>query len=94
MEVGTSNVYAQVSFSKSSRSTSYTRSFDKIDTLFSYIGGLFGSALGAFFLLKSYSEKAFLMDLASKILVNENEEISLKHFNFLHNIGTIFKQIL
>lgn len=62
------NTYVSISFSKSNRNTVYTRAFNKIDDFFSYIGGLIGSALAAFFILKSYSEKAFLMDLASNIL--------------------------
>ena len=92
VEIGSTGLYAQISFSKSSRTTTFTRSFNKIDSFFSYIGGLLGSALGAFFLLKSYSEKAFLMDLASRILVNEKEQLSLKRFNFFHNIGMIVKE--
>jgi hypothetical protein len=64
VEVGPNNLYAQVSFSKSSSTTVYSRSFNKIDSFFSYIGGLLGSALAIFFLLKSYSEMSFLIELA------------------------------
>lgn len=70
--VGINNIYAEITFSKSSTTTTYTRSFAKIDDYFSYIGGLIGSSLVIFFMLKSYSERCFLIDIASVILENDN----------------------
>jgi hypothetical protein len=65
------NFYGAVIFSKSSTTTTYTRSFNKLDDYFSYIGGFIGSALVIFFILKSYSERSYLIDIASHILSSE-----------------------
>jgi hypothetical protein len=64
--------YVSVQFSKSSRTTTYSRSFNKLDNYFSYIGGLLGSALGIFFLLNYYSEQSYLVDIGSLILSDDN----------------------
>jgi hypothetical protein len=68
----TTDQYVSVSFSKSSTTTTYSRSFNKVDEYFSYIGGLLGSALALFFLLKSYSERSYLVDIGSMLLSNDN----------------------
>lgn len=49
------NTYASMSFRKSSNTIVYSRSFAKVDDYFSYIGGLVGSALVIFFMMKEYS---------------------------------------
>lgn len=63
----TSSRYAQINFVKSSTSTTYTRSFNKIDSFLSYVGGLVGTTLIIFFVLGAYSEKAYVMSIAQEI---------------------------
>lgn len=48
-------VYASVEFMKSPITRTYTRSFNKADDFFSYVGGLVGSILVAFFVVSTYS---------------------------------------
>lgn len=47
--------YAVFFFFKSPVSRSYTRTFQKLDEVFAYIGGLFGTIIIAFFLMSSYN---------------------------------------
>lgn len=49
------NQYVQINFVKSSTSTVYTRSFNKIDSFLSYVGGLVGTTLIIFIVLGAYS---------------------------------------
>lgn len=70
--VNSENIYVDFTFNKASTTITYTRSFGKVDDYFSYIGGLIGSALVLFFMLKSYSERSLLLDIAAVILENEH----------------------
>ncbi len=45
------DIYASFYFYKSSRSSIFNRSFQKLDDVFSYVGGLFGTVLIIFFLV-------------------------------------------
>lgn len=49
---------------KSKKHITYSRSFNKIDNLFSYIGGFVGVVLLIFFILSSYSEALFTFSIA------------------------------
>ena len=47
--------YVDMIIAKSSSSTTYERSFYKVDEFFSYIGGLVGVIISGMFLLASYN---------------------------------------
>ena len=49
------DVYMEMIFQKSPVSVSYTRSFNKVDNYFSYVGGLIGTILGFMVVLSAYS---------------------------------------
>ena len=49
----------QVTLKKSAKAVVYTRSFNKIDAYFSYVGGLIGTIIGFMFIMEKYNEKAF-----------------------------------
>lgn len=66
------NNYITLKFTKSNRKTTYTRSFNKIDNYFSYIGGLVGTILLIFFLIQKYSETAYLIDISSEITITDD----------------------
>lgn len=53
------DTYALIHFEKSSTYTSYTRTYQKLDTLLAYVGGLIGTILGLIFILHSYNEICF-----------------------------------
>jgi hypothetical protein len=55
----TGDSYASFYIMKSSRSTTYSRSFTKVDSFFSYVGGLVGTILGLMLLVTKYSQFAF-----------------------------------
>lgn len=86
--------YASLTFSKSIAVSTYSRSFSKLDNFVSYIGGFVGAALVLFFLLKSYSEKAFLIDVGTLIFRGEDENCDLARFSFFDNIGVAAKSVL
>ncbi len=50
-----SDLYVNMMMLKSSSSTTYERSFYKVDEFFSYIGGLVGVIISGMFLLASYN---------------------------------------
>ncbi len=50
-----SDLYVDFALGKSSSSTTYERSFYKVDEFFSYIGGLVGVIISGMFLLASYN---------------------------------------
>ena len=47
--------FANVVFYKSPTTTTYTRSFNKIDSFFSYVGGIVGTIITVMFLSKFYT---------------------------------------
>ena len=55
---------------KSAKSDKFSRDFYKIDSFFSYVGGLMGTLIFIFFILKFYSEKSFEVSVAKRILVD------------------------
>ncbi len=61
-------------FFKSTSSRSYTRSFEKLDNVFSYIGGLFGIILIAFFSVVEYNTFKYELTLA-RCLYKKDEEL-------------------
>lgn len=62
---------AEVRFMKSTSTITHSRSFNKIDTYFSYVGGLIGTIIGLIFIMSKYNETAY--------------EISLAHNTFKYN---------
>jgi hypothetical protein len=67
-----STVNAEILFKKAVQTTTYTRSFNRIDDYFSYVGGLVGTIIGLFFIMGPYTEKAFEVSLAKKVLLDNN----------------------
>ena len=51
--------YAKIAFNKATYTTTYSRSFNKVDTYFSYVGGLIGTIIGFIFILNFYTQKAY-----------------------------------
>ena len=52
-------IYARFMYLKSSSSTTYKRTFNKIDEFFSYVGGLIGTILGFMVFMDKFSLMAF-----------------------------------
>lgn len=51
--------YTEIVFNKNPLTTTYTRSFNKVDTYFSYVGGLIGTIIGLIFILNNFTEMAY-----------------------------------
>ena len=60
-------------FRKSPATVTYTRSFNKIDAYFSYVGGLVGTILGLIFIMEFYTEKAYEISLAKKVMTDNDK---------------------
>jgi hypothetical protein len=72
-----------MNINKSPTKYKYKQTFNKIDDVVSYVGGLFGSILGVFFLLKKFNGKAFIISLYRRIFsYKRKQEINSKEFNF------------
>lgn len=62
---------AEILFQKSTSTSTYSRSFNKVDAYFSYVGGLVGTILGLIFIMGFYTEKAYEVSLAKKVFVDQ-----------------------
>ena len=60
----TNDRYASFFFMKSAKSTTYERSFNKLDSFFSYVGGLVGTILGLMFVVANFTNMAYELELA------------------------------
>lgn len=90
------NRYIEIVFNKASTSTIYTRSFSKIDDYFSYVGGLVGTILLFFFILGNYSQKSYVINIASEIyngLDDDDESSPRKEFNFFYYFCMLIKNL-
>ena len=63
----TSDTYVSWAICKSSVQKTYTRSFNKVDQFFSYVGGLVGTILALMFFMANFTSMAFGLDLAQGI---------------------------
>ena len=81
--------YIEVVFEKEPTVTTYDRSFNKVDTFFSYVGGLIGTIIGLIFILGCYTEKAYEVSISRKLFKNnEDEDIPSSSFNLLYYFAT------
>jgi len=79
------NQYASVVFDRSSVQTTYSRSFNKVDSYFSYVGGLVGTVLLLFFIMSSYSDMSFSIDMANELFqIREKEDDFVPQFSFFY----------
>lgn len=63
----TDDHYASFYLMKASSSTIYTRSFSKLDTFFSYVGGLVGTILGFMLIIQRFAEMSYELDLSQHL---------------------------
>ena len=69
---------------KSATSTTYSRSFHKLDTFFSYVGGLVGTILGFMFLVTNFTSMAYELELAERICrYKEDKDNEFTSFSLL-----------
>ena len=59
-------------FGASPETTTYERSFNKVDNYFSYVGGLVGTIIGLIFIMEFYTEKAYEVSIARKVMLDNN----------------------
>lgn len=77
-----SRPYATVTFNKASTTTTYDRSFNKVDSYFSYVGGLIGTILGLIFILEIYTKTAYEVSISHKLFKDsEGKAIDSGSFN-------------
>ena len=86
---------ARIIITKSPSKTTYERSFNKVDEYFSYVGGLIGTIIGFIFIMEFYTEMAYEVSIAKKIMVDNNqEEISSKSFNLFYYFSVAIRNLL
>jgi hypothetical protein len=82
------SVYAEIDFEKSSVEVQYTRTFEKVDQFFAYVGGLIGTVLGFIFIMTAYNELCYYISVASKLfLLEKGKNISSDSFNLFKYFG-------
>lgn len=86
---------ADVRLIKSTQTKTYNRSFNKVDTYFSYVGGLIGTIIGLIFIMSKYNETAYELSMASNTFkYNDQEEVPWKKFNFGYYLLIPIKKLL
>lgn len=86
--------YAQFRFIKASNYRIYTRSFNKVDDFFSYVGGLISVIIVFFFFVGCYSAANYMIEMAGKTFQMENNKPVPSTFNFFYFIAACIKDIL
>jgi hypothetical protein len=61
------DLYAGIYIQKSSNYITYQRQFNKIDNLFSYIGGLIGGIIGLMFIAQNYTDASYEIDIGDNL---------------------------
>jgi hypothetical protein len=86
--------FATVAFSKATTTVTYTRSFNKVDSYFSYVGGLIGTIIGLIFIFNFYTQTAFEISISHKLFRDENgENINSNSFNMLYFLLMAIKRV-
>jgi len=85
-----SDVYLTMSFKKSTVTTKYIRTFQKLDEFLSYVGGLIGTVMGLIFIVSSYNQLCYLISLSNKLFDYDREtKIKSGDFNFVYYIAFV-----
>jgi len=86
---------AEIIMKKANKKVTYYRTFNKVDTYLSYIGGLVGTLIGMIFIMGPYTEKSYEISLAKKVMKdNDHEEILSENFNLFAYLLMGLKQLL
>ena len=89
------DTYLNIRFQKSPIQRTFKRSFNKIDTFFSYVGGIIGIFIALIALFVSYSDKAFAISVASQLFVSDTDEpISSSGFHMCYMPLMILRSFL
>lgn len=90
----TNDIYASFYLLKSTSKTTYYRSFNKIDQLFSYIGGLIGTILGFMLFMNNFTLMSFELDLSKRLMkYKQHENIDFSGFNLFSYIGFLIYKL-
>lgn len=88
------NIYAQFLFVKASNYRVYTRSFNKVDDFFSYVGGLISVLIVVFFFVECYSAANYMIEMARKTFQMEASKPVPSSFNFFYFVAARIKDYL
>lgn len=94
--IASSESYCTFFFFKSPTSLAITRSFQKIDEVLSYLGGLFGTIAIALFIVNVYNSYSFEMTLGGVLYRPEGEsgDSSNRRYNFLYFLAQLAYSLL
>lgn len=74
--------YCTFFFYKSPNSFEVTRSYQKLDEILSYIGGLFGTIAICLFIVRIYNEHSFEINLGAALYKHDEEKAKFNSYNF------------
>ena len=87
-QLGASNQYFKLYLRKAPHDQSFSRSFQKLDQTFSYIGGLFSTIVLLLMFLNFYSKYSYELDIGDKIFKQNNGgSFGSENFNFVVFMG-------
>ena len=79
----TNDIYASFYLMKSASKTTYSRSFNKLDQLYSYVGGLIGTILGVMLFMGNFTLMSFELDISKRLMKYKDENIDFSDFNLI-----------
>jgi hypothetical protein len=84
-------LYVSYYIQKSETKITYIRSFNKIDELFSYVGGLIGTILGFMLFMNNFTLMSFELDIAQHFFkYKDDEDSDFSKFNIFTYFGYLF----
>ena len=87
--------YATIVFSKVSTTVTHNRSFNKVDSFFSYVGGLIGTMIGLIFVFNFYNQAAYEISISHKLFRDgQGGSISSNSFNVVYFMLMGIKRVL
>ena len=93
--INAGSTFAEIIFLKSDQTSIIKREFNKVDSYFSYVGGLVGTIIGLFFIMSYYTERAYEVSIAKKLLVdNDGSELESRSFHVGNYFLTVIKDYL
>jgi len=64
MPMASGDTYVKIVIEKSEKTKTYTRSFNKVDSFLSYIGGLIGTFISVCFIMNRYADISYSIDFS------------------------------
>jgi len=87
--------YMDLIFTKEPTTTTYSRSFNKVDNYFSYVGGLIGIIIGLIFIMGFFTERSYELSVGSRLFSHTDKEgIPSQSFHLGYYFSSLIANVL